>query len=153
MTTTETSLSAKDISEDLLKRSGDALFNGDFAGFADCFALPQEMETFDGRRLIASESDLRAVFDGVRGYFRSIGVTLLERRCVAARFASDTRVEATHISRLISGATITQTPYPVFSVIERGEHGWRVTHGKYAIADAPAHTRALSGGLREPGPG
>ena len=143
---------AKDVSEYLLRRSGDALFSGDFNAFAACFALPQKMETFDGRKLVETEEDLRSIFDGVRAYYRSLGVTILERRCIAARFATADRVEATHVSRLISGASIVQTPYPVFSIIERGEPGWRVVHSKYAISDAPAHNRALSSRLRDAAP-
>ena len=138
-----------DISEDLLRRSGNALFNGDFELFASCFALPQEMETPEGRKLVESMADLRAVFDGVRDYFRGAGVTKMERRSISARYAAEDRIEATHLSRLIGGGRAIQSPYPVFSVLLKRDGEWRVSDSKYAISDSPAHRRALSGALKD----
>ena len=137
--------SARDVSEYLLARTGQAYATGDFDLFASCFALPQWMETFEGRRLVATTDDLRQLFDAVRAHFCRLGVTDLVRHCVVAEFRDPDTIEATHESRLLAGTRLVQPPYPCFSVLKRTEAGWQVAGGQYAIQDALAHSAALTG--------
>jgi len=54
-------LRAKDVAERLLKQTGDAMQEGDFALFAACFDVPTEIETFEGRRMLSSRAELEDV--------------------------------------------------------------------------------------------
>ncbi|MEL7211591.1 MAG: hypothetical protein AAGK92_02945 [Pseudomonadota bacterium] len=139
--------SPKDISNDLLERTGAAMLSGDFDAFADCFELPQEMDTFHGRNLVETREDLRAIFDAVRQYYRSMGVTGMARHCVEAAYVDPDTVQATHQSRLLAGAELVLTPYPALSVLKQRGGVWRVASCQYAISDAPDLNDALAGRL------
>jgi len=136
---------ARQISEDLLERSGASLVQGDFETFADCFLLPQDMETFEGRRSIETRDQMREIFEAVRQFHQRSGVTELVRHCVEAEFRTEDIVEATHESRLVAGERLIQRPYPVFSVLKRVDGVWRVASSQYAIVDAPGLNQALIG--------
>ncbi len=118
----------------------------DFDLFAACFVLPQQMETFEGCRYIKTLDDLRTVFDGVTAYFRQKNVTHLARHCIEATYRDPDTIVATHMSRVVSGTSLVQKPYPVMSLLCRDDSGiWRVSDSMYAIEDEPRHARALSG--------
>lgn len=136
---------AKDVSENLLDRTGKALMSGDFDLFASCFVLPHVIETFQGRRTVETVDDLKKVFDGVTAYFRQKNVTELARHCVEAEFRDDDTIVATHMSRVVSGARLVQKPYPVLSVLRKIGENWIISDSMYAIEDQPAHAKALSG--------
>lgn len=136
---------AEDIAEYFLDRTGTALMTGDFDLFASCFLLPQKMETFQGRRDIETLSDLREVFDGVTLHFKRKNATQLERHCIEARFRDPDTVVSTHMSRLVSGSSLVQKPYPVMSVLKRVDGIWQISDSMYAIEDEESHARALSG--------
>lgn len=136
---------AKDVSERLLERTGTALMTGNFEKFADCFLLPQEMETFDGRRKVQTRDDLLEVFRGVTTHLRRKNVTEFVRHCIEARFRDDDTIVTTHMSRLLSGHTLAQTPYPVMCVLRRVDGEWKVSDGMYAVEDEPYLSKALSG--------
>ena len=116
---------------------------GDFRLFADCFILPQDFETFEGRRRITRVEDLRAVFDGVRAHFAATNVTLMERHVVAAEFVSPTEIRSTHISRLVAGEKILKATYPVMSTLNLTSDGWKVASASYALPPDPGHEAAL----------
>ena len=142
----------KDVSNDLLERTGAAMLEGDFETFADCFELPQEMDTFHGRNLVQTREELRAVFDAVLQYYRSMGVTEMARHCVEAEFVGPDTVQATHQSRLLAGTELVLTPYPALSVLKRKDGVWRVASCQYAISDAPDLNDALAGRLLDKTP-
>ncbi len=136
---------AKDISEYLLSQTGTALMTGDFELFASCFLLPQEMETFEGRRHVRSVDDLREVFVGVTDHLRRKNVTEFERHCIEASFRDKDTIVTTHMSRLVSGQTLAQKPYPVMCILRNVEGTWKVSDGMYAVEDEPNLAKALSG--------
>lgn len=139
----EPEMTAKQISEDLLNRSGTGLMTGNFDLFAPCFALPHRVVSFDGERDLTSVDELRQVFDGVRKHFAERQVTLLHRTCVSAAFLDADTVQATHETRLIARTTIVQQPYPVLSILRRIGGVWQVARSEYAIVDAPSHSKTL----------
>jgi len=136
---------AKDVSEHLLQRSGDALMTGDFDTFLTCFLLPQKLGTFDGLREVATQEDVREVFDNVRAHFHANHVTDMVRQCVDARFRTPDEVAATHVSRLLSGTTLLYEPYPVFSILKRRHGVWQVAHSEYAMSENDQHAKVLKG--------
>lgn len=143
---TQEFVTAKDVSEYLLDRTGTALMTGDFGLFATCFHLPQQMETFDSCRDVRTLDDLKLVFDGVTAYFRQKNVTQLARHCVEAAYRDTDTIVSTHMSRVVSGSALVQKPYPVMSLLRRDGDGlWKVSDSMYAIEDEPRHAKALSG--------
>ena len=130
--------------EQLLLRTGDALISGDFDSFLACFHLPHRIELYDGTNYLESANDLRSVFDANRTYFERIGVTKLVRICVESAFIDPETITTTHQSRLLRENELLQEPYPVYSVVKWIDGAWKITHGKYAIADSDAHNAALA---------
>jgi hypothetical protein len=138
---------ATSIAEDLLVRSGEGLMEGDFLLFADCFILPQDFDTFEGRRRISSAEELRAVFDGVREHFDATHVTVMERHVVAAEFVSEDEIRSTHVSRLVAAGQILRATYPVMSTIKLTATGWKIASATYALPPDPGHEAALRVGV------
>lgn len=136
---------AREIAEDLLARTGQGLITGDFKLFGECFALPKEMETFEGRRVIRTQAEMESVFNDVRAYYAKIGMTHMERHVVDAEFRNPTSIVSTHQSRLVAEYELVQQPFDVLSVIELIEGAWRIRHSQYAIVDSEDHNTALIG--------
>lgn len=136
---------AREIAEDLLARTGQGLITGNFKVFGDCFASPTEMETFEGRRVIRSEAELKSSFNDVRAYFSKVGVTEIDRRIVDAEFRNPTSIVSTHQSRLVAVNELVQQPFDVLSVIGLIDGVWRIRHSQYAIVDSEDHNAALIG--------
>ena len=134
---------AREVSEHLLERTGQAMISGDKNAFLSCFSLPQEIQTFEGSRLITTEADLLQVFRAVRTHYEKIGITEMVRHCVEAAFSDPHTVIATHETRLVRGNVITQKPFPVLSVLRFDQSGWRIASSSYAIEDRNDHNAAL----------
>lgn len=141
----ETQKTAREIAEDLLTRTGQGLLTGDFRLFCDCFALPKEMETFEGRRVIRTEAEMESLFNDVRAYYARIGMTDMVRHIVDAEFRNATSIVSTHQSRLVAEHELVQQPFDVLSVIALIDGAWRIRHSQYAIVDSEDHNTALIG--------
>ena len=138
-------LTAQDISEHLLERTGEAMLAGDFDSFAACFALPYEVETVDGNRLIETRDSLHLTFDNVHAHLLKQQVTLMARHCVSASFRGPDEVAATHETRLISRDILVQEPYPAFSILRKqADDAWRITYTSYVIVDSSDLNAALN---------
>ncbi len=141
---------AREVSEALLERSRRALIENDFEAFLQCFALPAELETFEGRRWLKTDEHVRTLFDAIRYHHRKTGVTDAVQHVVEAVFKDPETVVATHETRLLSNNVLTQKPYPVFSLLVDGAQGWKVKSMTFAIEDQPDHNKALmSAGERQ----
>lgn len=145
-------LSAKKISQRMLDQTGNGLLTGDFDLFADCFLLPQDIETFDDRRRLETRQDLFMIYNGVRAYHEKMGVTDMVRHVVTADFRDPKTISSIHQSRLVTGSTLVQKPYNVFSVLHLKDDVWRIGQSQYAVDDAPGLCRALVGAIAEPTP-
>ena len=124
---------AKQVSEMLLELTGTALLNNNFNLFSQCFHVPHVIETAENKKVLKTLDDLEFVFDSVVEDYRRKRVTNLVRICDVAEFRSDTRVEATHITHMMSGDVRVADPFPVFSVLELIDGGWRGTSSQYAV--------------------
>ncbi|ABG30204.1 hypothetical protein CEP88_12720 [Roseobacter denitrificans] len=135
---------AESIAEELLYITGKALLEADFRMFSECFRLPQMMETVDGRRLIATESEFLYTFNSVRRHLHKCGVVDFARTVVSAKFLDADTIGSTHVSILL-GADGQERgrPYPVYSVIRRHGNIWQIVSSLYAILDNPAYNEAL----------
>ena len=134
---------ARAISQDLLDRSGQAYLTGDFDAFADCFAFPHRITTFDGTTIVPDRDALHDIFVAVRDHFAANRLTDIVRPCIDASFADADTVKATHESRYLSGYRLIQRPAVCLSTIRWLDGVWRVADGQYAIQDADCHVRAL----------
>ncbi len=138
-------LTAEDIAEELLYRTSRSLTSDDLTSVADCFILPQYIETQLGSRLIETEDAVRQVFSSVRKYFVENDVTDIVRTVISAEFLSPDTVGSTHVSRLMRGdGGLFRAPYPVYSIIRRVDGDWKIASSSYAILDAPEHNKALN---------
>lgn len=136
---------AEDIAEDLLYRTGLAHTTGDMKAAAECFELPQLMETSSGRMLIETEDEVIRVFKNVRRYLAENDVSDIVRTVVSAEFLDPNLIGSTHVSRLMkSDGTLFRAPYPTYSILRRTGGEWRIVSSTYAILDAPEHNSALS---------
>jgi len=127
----------------LLEKSCRSLFSSDFNTYQSCFFLPQEIETFEGSRWLLETSDLREIFDGMREKFKESGITDMVRRSVVAEFTGPTTIEATHETRLLAKNQIIAGPYPSFSILQKIDDLWQVSHSQYAVGDENGQSTAL----------
>lgn len=133
------------IHQDLLDRTGAALINGHFQDFLECFALPHQLDTFQGKRVLSTAEEFQEVFEAMRLKNRRSGIDQLVRNCIEAEFKGPDIVEATHESRALAGNELKEGPYPCFSILRRVDGYWRVASSAYAV-DGQGHVgRALMG--------
>lgn len=136
---------AKDVAEHMLDVTGEAYRTGNPEMFSNCFSVPQYIDTFEGRRHLATKSDVTDVFQAMHRYMNSIGVTDLVRHCKSAVYFDQNTVHHTHETRLIKDNILLQDPFTAFSTLKRFPDGWKITFSQYAITDAPAINEVLSG--------
>lgn len=139
-----TTPSALAIANDLLTRTGDAMQTGDFAGFMQCFSVPLVMETFDGKQLLQTRSDIERVFDAVRTFRSSNAIVEVIRENVAAEFVAADTIAATHVCRMLQeGNVLFGRPYPAYSTIRKVDGIWRINFCQYALDDLLPLNQAL----------
>jgi hypothetical protein len=124
---------AKEISEMLLEITGTALLENDFDRFSNRFYIPHFIATAENKTVLETRQDLRELFNtAVAGYSRQ-RITNLARFCEVAEYRSDTRIEAMHITHLMSGNQRVAEPFPSFSVLEFIDARWQITSSQYAL--------------------
>ncbi|MBY6050036.1 hypothetical protein [Vannielia litorea] len=136
---------ARAISQHLLDVTGAAYRDRDYAAFAPHFVVPGDVHSFGGLRLVKDLADLHDLFTEVMAYFDQIGLTSLERDCIAAEFDGPDRVKATHVTRMMCGSSLLSSPFPAFSLLRRIEGRWMIASSQYATDDerlAKALTRS-----------
>lgn len=134
---------AREVSEHLLNVTANALMTQDFDSFASAFGFPHRITTASSQMTVTTVAELRSAFENTCAYFQTQGVTTLERTCVAADFEGETRIKATHVSRIIRDGHDIMTPYPVLSVLERKDGAWKVIESDYALEDDTPQARAM----------
>lgn len=141
------SLPAPVIADTLLQKTGTGLLTGDFELFSDCFQLPKEFETFEGRVVISTREQLRKMFETVRSHYHSVGLTDMVRHIVQAEYLDPETISSTHESRLLQGTMLLQEPYPVYSILKLTEDGWKITQSSYAALHDSLAGRALNSAM------
>ena len=134
---------AKDLSNAVLERLGHAFTSEDFDLFKSCVVLPLTVETFDGTRVIDSDTALQALYCAIQLHHRNTGVTDMVCHCIESEFKDPNTVVSTFETRLLNGTTMTQNPFPVFSVLTRSGGNWKLSSMTYAICDRPDHNFLL----------
>ena len=117
----------------LLEITGTALLENDFRSLFECFHVPHFIATAEHKTVLETRQELRDIFDtAVAGYSRQ-QITNLVRFCEVAEYRSDTRIEAMHITHLMSGNQRVAEPFPSFSVLEFIDGRWQITSSQYAV--------------------
>lgn len=130
---------AFEIAQDLLDRSGKAYFDNDFDVFCSCFVIPQEFETFAGKRVIQTADELRDLFNGMLKYFDDNNIKDLHRRVIAARFLSPETIQSTHEAQFITDNALIGAPYAAMSILRKERDVWKVAEASYALLRDPGH--------------
>ena len=142
---TTDSKSAMEIAMDVLAETAKALMDSDFDAFADRLVLPVTIITPEDKFVIETQAESQAVFDKVLRSYRRANITSLDRTCLAAEFDGPDMIKTTHETRLISGTTLVEEPFPVFCELVLRDGKWRVQKNEYAFpSTAKVINRAFS---------
>mmetsp|Transcript_22421 Transcript_22421/g.36126 ORF Transcript_22421/g.36126 Transcript_22421/m.36126 type:complete len:144 (-) Transcript_22421:5095-5526(-) len=138
---------AHSIATTLLQRTRLGMFGGDYDTWMASFALPQQVQTFEGERVLRTPEDLNEVYHTLSAHFVHRGVTDIARHVIAAEFRGEDAIHSTHETRLMQGDLLMGAPFVAYSVLRKAKAGWQVAESTYAIADNVAHSRLLAGRL------
>jgi len=146
---TRKSAEAKAIAEEILRITGEGLMTDNFDVFRPAFHLPHDLETFEGKIVISTVDELRAIFDAVVSELKRLGATDLVRYCAEAEFTSDTVIKSAHVSNTMRGALRIKDPTSAYSVFEKIDGDWRIISSTYAVPDDDKlNTELISAHLR-----
>ena len=135
---------AYDITNRMIRETGEAIQSGDFQQFLQHFSVPFVLETFEGKHLIRSEREMKQHFDGVRQFRAENGIVRSERENISATFHNADTIALIHVSHLfLEDGSLFDRPYPTYSVIRRNGEQWLTQYCQYAVGDMDAFTRAL----------
>lgn len=124
---------ALEITSELLSHTGAALRDNDFDRLLPFFALPQHIETFEGRKFVSTAGEFRELFDEMSGHYLRAGVTRLERQCIEAAFKTNVQVEAMYETRIYRDETPIVNPYRVFCVIRQTDERWQFSYSMFGL--------------------
>ena len=141
---------ASEISEMLLGETAAALLSADFDAFARCIALPHFIATTECNTTLETLEDLHFVFLGVIGDYDRKQVTELVRSCEVAAFRTETHIEATHTTHMMSGDQRVMDPFPSFSVLKHIDGRWKIASSQYAVDNQTTVGHALDRAIRTP---
>lgn len=136
--------SAYDITDPMIRETGEAIKSGDFEKYMRHFAVPFVLETFEGKHLIGSQQEMKQHFDGVRAFRAENGIAYSKRENISAEFQDDRTIALVHVSHLfLADDTRFDRPYPTYSVIRETDGRWLTYHCRYGVGDLEMFTRAL----------
>ena len=135
--------SARDIVEDMLRRTSDAILAQDFEAMNACFGLPLLLETSDTKLIIKTEDEHRDLFDRLVEGYVSKRVTDIIRVCEVAEFISPTTIRSLHISHIMSGNQRVDDPIPTLATTELVGGVWKITAAQYAASKNVPVGRAM----------
>ena len=77
---------AKTIATALLQDTRLEMFGGSYDVWIASFALPQEVQNFDGQQVLQTVGDLRALYHTLSAHLSRRGITDIVRYVIAAEF-------------------------------------------------------------------
>lgn len=135
---------AKEISQELLEATADAMLANDLDAFLKHFRLPHTIETGDSKKTLHTREEFRVVFDSVVEDYKLRRIDKLVRICDVAEFLSDIQIQATHTSHLMSGNLRVVDPFPCYSILDFVDGRWQVTSSQYAVDKHTSVGRAIA---------
>jgi hypothetical protein len=124
---------AKEISEDLLEKTGIALLAGDFDTFFECFHLPHFIASEKDKMVIENRDQFHDIFCRVTEDYMRKRVTDLIRVCDVAEFRTKTRIEAAHTTHMMCKSQRIAEPFPCYSILEFIDGKWLISASQYAV--------------------
>lgn len=140
--------SASSIAQTLLEQTADALMNKEFDTFAHFVSIPHVIETPDHKTILKTRAALLEVFNHVVQDHADRNVTQLVRTCEIAEFQGAFKIEAVHITHMMSANWRVIEPYPTLMLLELIEGRWQATKSQYAVDNKTTVGRALETTLR-----
>lgn len=128
------------VHEYLLEVTRRAYLQDDEDAFVARFLLPQVIITVQETRAVETPEEVRAIFRANRTRFLQQGVTDIVRVCIAARFVTPDKVQATHVTYLLQGTRLVTAPYPNTGELVRRNGVWLISSSQYG-SDDPAWER------------
>ena len=126
---------AKQLAERMLEQTGNALLSNDFDAFAQLFCVPHTLETPDRKTTLQTRSALKEVFDRVVQDYAEHNVTALVRINEHACFHGPFKIEAMHVTHMMSGNWRIKDPIPSYGILEFIDNRWQCTSSQYAVDD------------------
>ncbi|WP_184563279.1 hypothetical protein [Sulfitobacter undariae] len=124
---------AKEISEEILEITGKALLSNDFDSFEPCFRIPHFISSSEDKATINTREEMRAMFGKLVEYYTLNRVTELVRIIEVSEYRTPTRIEATHITHVMSGNQRLGDSFPCYSILEFIDGHWQVINSQYAV--------------------
>lgn len=124
---------ARQVTEELLHQTGQALLEHDFDRLIPHFTLPQHLETFDGRKLVSTVEEFRQLFDELCARQAKAGMNRLDRRCIEAAFKTNVQIEAMYETTTYRDTMILAEPYRTFCVIRQVDERWQFSSNMYGL--------------------
>ncbi|WP_305970486.1 MULTISPECIES: hypothetical protein [unclassified Mameliella] len=126
---------ARRIFQDMLDRCGEAMLAGDMEGVLRWFAIPNTVESFEGRRVLASVDETRELFRTIMARQRELSITHMIRKVTHAEFRDADTIQATHETRYIHhGTVLSESPHVGLSILHRHPDCWKVHHAQFTVA-------------------
>lgn len=135
---------ASAIAQELLEQTADALIKKDFDAFAQYIRIPHVIETPDHKTTLKTRVALQEVFTHVVQDHADRNVTQLVRSCEVAEFQGAFKIEAVHITHMMSGNWRVIEPFPTLMLLEFIEGRWQATKSQYAVDTKTTVGRALA---------
>ncbi|MEM1375335.1 MAG: hypothetical protein AAGF78_13240 [Pseudomonadota bacterium] len=90
---------AYEVCTDMLERTRVAYVKRDFSAFRACFLLPNLVHANDEVVTLATDADLRQIFEGMIQNFDTLGVIDMHRTVTKSRYIDENTIEGSFISR------------------------------------------------------
>jgi len=122
------------IFQDLLDRSGGAMLSRDMTALLRWFAIPNTVESFEGRRTLNTEAETRALFETIMARQHEQCITHMIRRVTHAEFRDPDTIWATHETRYVyHNKVLSDSPHEGFSILHRYPDCWKVHHAQFTV--------------------
>lgn len=140
---------ANEITQAFLEQTADALIKKDFEAFAHFVNVPHVIETPDQKTIVKTRAALQEIFKHVVQDHADRNVTQLVRTCEVAEFQGAFKIEAVHITHMMSGNWRVMEPFPTLMLLELIEGRWQATASQYAVDNKTTVGRALANTLSD----
>lgn len=140
---------AIEITQVYLEQTSNALIYKDFDAFAQFVIVPHVIETPRHKTTLKTRAALLEVFNHVVQDHADRNVTQLVRTCEVAEFHGAFKIEALHITHMMSGNWRIMEPFPTLMLLEFIEGRWQATASQYAVDSKTTVGRALATTLRD----
>lgn len=141
---------ARRIFQDMLDRCGEAMLAGDMPSLLRWFAVPNTVDSLEGRRVLHTENETRALFEAVIARQREQDITHMIRHVTHAEFKDADTIWATHETRYIfHGTVLSDRPHHAFSILHRYPDCWKVHLAQFTVDGTNPLNAAMRGRLAE----